>query len=112
MFELWLDVAAFCCQCAVCFPIQDVQSTVSGAENKAEREVEGSSCWVICTGVAEFPGLGYAAALNYRQRSAQEDAIFVGYHIIRESTEDNINNNKLQLGCHPVAVVILHVYKI
>ena len=22
------------------------------------------------------------------------------------------NNNKLQLGCHPVAVVILHVYKI
>jgi len=25
---------------------------------------------------------------------------------------NNNNNNKLQLGCHPVAVVILHVYKI
>ena len=24
---------------------------------------------------------------------------------------NNYNNNKLQLGCHPVAVVILHVYK-
>ena len=25
---------------------------------------------------------------------------------------NNNNNNKLQLGCHPVAAVILHVYKI
>ena len=25
---------------------------------------------------------------------------------------NNNNNNKLQLGCHPVAVVILHVYRI
>ena len=25
---------------------------------------------------------------------------------------NNNNNNLLQLGCHPVAVVILHVYKI
>jgi len=25
---------------------------------------------------------------------------------------DDNNNNVLQLGCHPVAVVILHVYKI
>jgi len=24
---------------------------------------------------------------------------------------NNNNNNKLQLGCHPVAVAILHVYK-
>ena len=24
---------------------------------------------------------------------------------------NNNNNNKLQLGCHPVAVVILHVHK-
>ena len=28
------------------------------------------------------------------------------------SNNNNNNNNKLQLGCHPVAVVILHVYKI
>jgi len=28
------------------------------------------------------------------------------------SKSDNNNNNKLQLGCHPVAVVILPVYKI
>jgi len=25
---------------------------------------------------------------------------------------NNNNNNKLELGCHPVAVAILHVYKI
>jgi len=29
----------------------------------------------------------------------------VGYN------NNNNNNNKPQLGCHPVAVVILHVYK-
>jgi len=28
------------------------------------------------------------------------------------NNNNNNNNNKLQLGCHPVAVVILHVYKI
>ena len=28
------------------------------------------------------------------------------------NSNNNNNNNKLQLGCHPVAVVILHVYKI
>ena len=27
------------------------------------------------------------------------------------NNNNNNNNNKLQLGCHPVAVVILHVYK-
>ena len=29
-----------------------------------------------------------------------------------DNNNNNNNNNKLQLGCHPVAVVILHVYKI
>ena len=28
------------------------------------------------------------------------------------NNNNNNNNNKLQLGCHPVAVIILHVYKI
>ena len=28
------------------------------------------------------------------------------------NNNNNNNNNKLQLGCHSVAVVILHVYKI
>jgi len=28
------------------------------------------------------------------------------------NNNNNNNNNELQLGCHPVAVVILHVYKI
>ena len=28
------------------------------------------------------------------------------------NNNNNNNNNKLQLVCHPVAVVILHVYKI
>ena len=28
------------------------------------------------------------------------------------NNNNNNNNNKLQLGCHPVAVVTLHVYKI
>ena len=27
------------------------------------------------------------------------------------TTNNNNNNNKLKLGCHPMAVVILHVYK-
>jgi len=27
------------------------------------------------------------------------------------NNNNNNNNNKLQLGCHPVAVVILHVHK-
>jgi len=38
-----------------------------------------------------------------------------GYWILlysRYEDDNNNNNNKLQLGCHPVAVVILHVYKI
>jgi len=30
----------------------------------------------------------------------------------RELNNNNNNNNLLQLGCHPMAVVILHVYKI
>jgi len=29
-----------------------------------------------------------------------------------KDNNNNNNNNKLQLGCHPVAVVILQVYKI
>ena len=29
-----------------------------------------------------------------------------------DNNNNNNNNNKLQLGCHPAAVVILHVYKI
>jgi hypothetical protein len=29
-----------------------------------------------------------------------------------DDNNNNNNNNKLQLGCHPAAVVILHVYKI
>jgi len=29
-----------------------------------------------------------------------------------DDNDNNNNNNKLQLGCHPVAVVILRVYKI
>ena len=29
-----------------------------------------------------------------------------------DDDDDDNNNNKPQLGCHPVAVVILHVYKI
>ena len=28
------------------------------------------------------------------------------------NNNNNNNNNYMQLGCHPVAVVILHVYKI
>jgi len=28
-----------------------------------------------------------------------------------DDDNNNNNNNKLQLGCHPVAVVILHVHK-
>jgi len=29
-----------------------------------------------------------------------------------DDDNDDNNNNKLQFGCHPVAAVILHVYKI
>jgi len=28
------------------------------------------------------------------------------------NNNNNNNNNLLQLGCHPITVVILHVYKI
>ena len=31
---------------------------------------------------------------------------------IERNNNNNNNNNKLQLGCHLVAVVILHVYRI
>jgi hypothetical protein len=30
---------------------------------------------------------------------------------VKNNNNNNNNNNKLQLGCHLVAVVILHVYK-
>jgi len=39
-------------------------------------------------------------------RSVSTEARFLSRDIY------NNNNNKLQLDCHPVAVVILHVYKI
>jgi len=29
-----------------------------------------------------------------------------------DDDDDNNNNNLLQLGCHPVEVIILHEYKI
>ena len=36
----------------------------------------------------------------------------IGYaEIYNNNNNNNNNNNKLQLGCHPVAVVILHVHK-
>jgi len=31
--------------------------------------------------------------------------------MLPNNNNNNNNNNKLQLGCHPVAVVILHVNK-
>ena len=31
---------------------------------------------------------------------------------LTRNNNNNNNNNKLQMGCHPVAVIILHVYKI
>ena len=47
---------------------------------------------------------------------AQED-VETSYSLLNNSNNNNNNNNNnniylLQLGCHPVAVVILHVYKI
>ena len=36
---------------------------------------------------------------------------YVGDYLCLLNNNNN-NNNKLQLVCHPVAVVILHVYKI
>jgi len=35
----------------------------------------------------------------------------VTYGLYNNNNNNNNNNNKLQLGCHPVAVVILHVNK-
>jgi hypothetical protein len=35
----------------------------------------------------------------------------VGIHQANNNNNNNNNNNKLQLGCHPVAVDILHVRK-
>jgi len=32
--------------------------------------------------------------------------------LVNININNNNNNNKLQLGCHPVTVVILHVYKL
>jgi len=34
------------------------------------------------------------------------------YGLSPYNNNNNNNNNKLQLDCYPVAVVILHVYKI
>jgi len=33
------------------------------------------------------------------------------YVVLHLNNNNNNNNNRLQLGCHPVAVVILHVNK-
>jgi len=37
-----------------------------------------------------------------------DETIRISYN---NNNNNNNNNNKLQLGCHPVAVVILHAYK-
>jgi len=41
-----------------------------------------------------------------------EKETFIVEDYLKLYNNNNNNNNKLQLGCHPVAVVILHVYKI
>jgi hypothetical protein len=41
-------------------------------------------------------------------RKVHKDELYDLYHSLHNN---NNNNNKLQLGCHPVAVVILHVQK-
>jgi len=41
-----------------------------------------------------------------------EEALDLSFDRLLMVNNNNNNNNKLQLGCHPVAVVILHVYKL
>ena len=31
--------------------------------------------------------------------------------VYNNNNNNNNNNNKLQMGCHPVAVIIMHVHK-
>ena len=37
---------------------------------------------------------------------------FISQYVYNNNNNNNNNNNKLQVGCHLVEVVILHVYKI
>jgi len=45
--------------------------------------------------------------------NGDKNSRFLGcYGLSKFNNNNNNNNNELRLGCHPVAVVILHVYKI
>ena len=65
--------------------------------------------------------LGTISAFAFRHRETKKNLRRDGKNLCRDDGDDdddddnnnnNNNNNKLQLVCHPAAVVILHVYKI
>ena len=62
-----------------------------------------------------MPPAGFETTISadeWPQTYALERAATGTGHSKDYNNNNNNNNNKLQLGCHPVAVVILHLYKI
>jgi hypothetical protein len=64
---------------------------------------------------ALFLGYETGYSLNRRSDGPQgqsghfgQETIFLYFYV---DTVKKNNNNKLQMGCHPVAVVIMHVHK-
>jgi len=72
-------------------------------------------CYVV---ICRLPGCTASHSRHFRTGVTEHkmcmfifSTTFV-WNISHSKNKCRHNNNKLQLGCHPVAVVILHVYKI
>jgi len=61
-------------------------------------------------------GLLHCVVFHLRHRLVSvvyvSHSIFGLQPVAYNNNNNNNNNNKLQLGCHPVAMAILHIYKI
>jgi len=74
------------------------------------RATEGSGpgfCWLVVNECS----VGQRVKL-LEPGEKDEERVQCATDFISDMFHNNNNNKKLQLGCHPVAVVILHLYKI
>ena len=102
----------------ILFPFNNSTKKEDGDEQWGNTNVHGSrkSCAVMYNYCSGIPMLGFTKTMKiYVSTAISPIVISIRYLPIESYNNNNNNINNiywLQLGCHPVAVVILHVYKI